>query len=155
MKVKALTVVGAFLIQNFRRCTVAYNGFMFKFGSYDFSDMIRADSYEINPNARQDLDSYRDADGVLHRTALSHTATSIKFNVRFRSQAEHEEMMNAITSNYINSNERDANCTYYDPETCSYKTGHFYLDSNVGFKVYGTYNNEIKFNESEMAFVEY
>lgn len=43
---------------------------IFTFGSADFSNLIRAGSYKINPNSRQDLDSYRDADGVLHRTAL-------------------------------------------------------------------------------------
>lgn len=45
---------------------------IFKFGSADFSNLIRAENYNITPNTRQDIDSYRDADGILHRTALSH-----------------------------------------------------------------------------------
>lgn len=128
---------------------------VFSFGSYQFPNIIKADSYEVTPNARQDLDSYRDADGLLHRTALSHTATSISFTLKFRTREEHEAMMSAITSNYINSNERDAMCTYLDPESGSYKTGHFYLDSNVQFHIYGTYNDTILYGESEMNFVEY
>ncbi|MCD7724269.1 MAG: hypothetical protein LUI12_01730 [Clostridiales bacterium] len=134
---------------------MAFNGTLFSFGGYNFAGMIKAGSYEITPSARQDLDSYRDANGELHRTALEHTATSITFTIRFRTESEHETMMNAIRSNYINEYERDANCTYYDTETCSYKTGHFYLDANCSFSIYGTYEGTIKYQESEMNFVEY
>lgn len=134
---------------------MSYQGYMFQFGSYKFSRMIRADTYKITPNARQDLDSYRDANGELHRTALDHTATSVTFTIPAHKEREHEEMMSAIRSSYINEKERDAQCSYYDPETCTYKTGHFYIDSNWTFQVYGTYDGQITFQEYEVSFVEY
>lgn len=129
--------------------------YVFKFGDYDFAGMIKADTYEINPNARQDMDSYRDANGKLHRTALKHTATSITFSIRPHTKEEHEKMMKAIIKNYMKDSERDANCSYYDPEYCKYKTGHFYIDSNMGFHMYSNAKGLPMYGEKEFSLVEY
>lgn len=134
---------------------MAYNGYLVKFGDYNFAGLIRADTYEVTSNARQDLDSYRDANGELHRTALEHTATSITFTVRARTEAEHKAMMDSIVANYTSYTERDATVTYYDTENCTYKTGHFYIDSNLTHHIYGTYNSTIFYGESEFSLVEY
>lgn len=128
---------------------------LFSFGSADFSNKIRAESYNIIPNARQDLDSYRDADGVLHRTALSHTATIIEFDVKRLKEDDMRALMSSITGSYINFNERDAQCTYFDPETGAMKVGHFYLDSNLSFSLYAVWNGEKIYNETHFKFVEY
>lgn len=129
--------------------------YLFKFGSYAFKGMIKAETYEVIPNARQDLDSYRDADGVLHRNALSHTATQVNFTIRAHTLAEHKAMMSAITSNYTNDNERSAECSYYDTEYCKYKTGKFYLDSNFGTSIYSIAEGLPMFAEKQISFVEY
>lgn len=128
---------------------------LFKFGSADFSGKIRAETYKITPNARQDLDSYRDADGVLQRTALAHTATTIEFNVISLYEEEMRSLMDSIAANYINYKERDANCTYYDPETGAMKTGHFYIDSNLTFNLHAIWNGKKLFKETTFKFVEY
>lgn len=130
---------------------------LFKFGNADFSNLIRAESYEITPCARQDLDSYRDALGVLHRNALEHTATIVEFDIKMLKEAEMNKLMSAIRNSYINYSERDANCEYYDPETNTMKTGHFYIDSNLKFSLYAVWeNNGGKFfKETHFKFVEY
>lgn len=128
---------------------------LFKFGSADFANIIRSGSYKITPNARQDLDSYRDADGVLRRTALAHTATVIEFDVKMLKESELRPLLNAITGSYINYNERDAQCTYFDPETGSMKSGHFYLDSNFSLSLYALWDGEPFYNETHFKFVEY
>lgn len=128
---------------------------IFTFGSADFANLIRAGSYKITPNSRQDLDSYRDADGILRRTALSHTATVVEFDVKMLWESELRPLMNAITGSYINYNERDAQCTYFDPETGTIKSGHFYLDSNLSFSIYAVWNGEPFYNETHFKFVEY
>jgi hypothetical protein len=128
---------------------------VFKFGNADFTYLIRAESYDITPNARQDLDSYRDADGVLQRTALSHTATTVEFDVKMLREPQMRKLMDAITGSYINYNERDAQCTYYDPETGKLKTGHFYIDSNLKFGLYAVWNGEKVYKETHFKFVEY
>lgn len=134
---------------------MAFNGLLFKFGEYDFRNVIKANTYKITPNARQDRDSYADANGLLRRNALKHTATKVEFTIRFMHEYEHDEMMKKIVKSYLNYNERDAICDYYDPETCQYKTGHFYIDSNLQFTIYGTYHDEITYNEFTFKFVEY
>lgn len=107
---------------------MAFNGTLLTFGSYKIPlDYIIADTYKITPNQRQDLDSYRDADGILRRNALSHTASKIEFDTQPLSGDKMDAFMANIRSNYINYNERNAKCTYYDPETGSYKTGELYL----------------------------
>ena len=49
---------------------MAYSGFLFKVGNYVISgkEFISADGISITRNV-QDVDSYRDADGILHREA--------------------------------------------------------------------------------------
>lgn len=128
---------------------------IFTFGSADFSKKIRAESFKITPNARQDLDSYRDADGILRRTALNHTATIIEFDVKVMKESEMRPLMQSLVNSYINYNERDAQCTYFDPETGTIKSGHFYLDSNLSFSYYSTAFGEIMYNETHFKFVEY
>lgn len=128
---------------------------IFKFGSADFSKKIRVSSYTITPNARQDLDSYRDADGVMHRTALAHTASVIEFNVKTLNEEEMSSLMSAVRESYINYNERDADCSYFDPETGEMKTGHFYLDSNLKFTIVHVRNGKKVYGETHFKFVEY
>lgn len=129
---------------------------LFTFGGYEIPNKyVIEGSYKIAPNRRQDLDTYRDADGILHRTALSHTATTIEFSTGYLYESEMNELMAGIRSNYINYNERDANCTYFDPENNSYKTGHFYLDSNTQWGIKQILNGEKIYDSVKFAFVEY
>lgn len=130
---------------------------LFKFGDVSFKGLIRAESYNITPNARQDLDSYRDAQGILRRTALSHTATVIEFDVKMLKEKEMSDLLTAMRNAYINQNERDAFCTYFDPETGNWnKSGHFYLDSNFKVSLYALWERDgVVYNETHFKFVEY
>ena len=62
--------------------------------------------------------------------------------------------MDGITSNYLDYAARDANCEYYDTESCTMKSGHFRLDPSVRF-VMERDNGKKKFAESTMTFIEY
>lgn len=128
---------------------------LFSFGSANFNNVIKADSYKITPNARQDLDSYRDADGVLQRNALAHTATIVEFDTIVMQEEQMQNLMSSIRGNYINEKERDANCTYYDPESGSSKVGHFYIDSNLTFGIKQVWDDKIFYDECHFKFVEY
>ena len=135
---------------------MAYRGFLFKFGEYTFPDkFIKFDTFDVAPNQRQDIDSYTDANGVTHRNAISHTKTQIQFTVRSVKETVMESIMSGISGNYINANERDAYCTYYDPETITYKTGHFYLDPSLKFRLKGVQNEELLYGETQFLFIEY
>ena len=60
---------------------MGYNGYLVRVGEYTIPlGMIKANSYKITKNS-QDLDSYRDANGVLHRNALDRKPDKIEFEI--------------------------------------------------------------------------
>lgn len=130
----------------------------FTFGNFAFPDnLIKWNTPKPKPNQRQDLDSYTDGYGVTQRNALAHTKTEISFTTLPMSGENFRYIMDNITSNYINYNERDANCTYYDDESGSFKTGHFYLDPSIEFPRKQVDKNGIptKYDEITWIFIEY
>ena len=132
-----------------------YGGYLFKFGDFIFPNKyIKWDSYDSAPSQRQSLDAYTDANGVTHDNALEHSKTEIKFTTLKMWEDEWENIMNNMVRNYINFRARDANCSYFDFETCQYKTGHFYFDKSfrAGANVI---EGRLKYNEAEWTFIEY
>lgn len=127
----------------------------FSFGSCTFDHLIKAETYKITPNARQDLDSYRDTNGLLHRNALAHTATIVEFDTVPMWDSKFSSMMSAITSSYTNPNERDGTATYFDEESQTSKTGHFYLDSNFQVSVLQQWGSKTLYDSCHFKFVEY
>lgn len=127
---------------------------LFKFGNFDLTEYIAAKKYKIRPNARLDLDSYTDSEGVTHRNALKHTKTIVTLSTVPFTVEEKKNFMANIRANYINELERDANCTYYDEEYDIEKTGHFYLDPNLEFVINEEGENK-NYAEINMTFTEY
>lgn len=137
---------------------MAYRKYLFQFGNFIFPNKyIKFDTFKIKPDQRQDMDSFTDGNGVTNRNALEHT----KSNVSFTTLEMPEAAMNAITSglraNYLNTNETDANCVYYNPRIGDYKTGHFYLDPSVEFQIKKEDENgkSIRYSEMQWLFIEY
>lgn len=130
---------------------------LFKFGNFEFpSKYIKRDTFDTAPNQRQDLDSYTDGYGVTKRNVLSHTKTQIQFTTRKMSGAEMRFIMDALISNYISYRERNAQCTYYDDETGTYKTGEFYLDPSLQFRRTEVDESGVKqYGEMQWTFIEY
>ena len=59
---------------------MAYAGYLIRVGSYTIpKKYIRAEKYDVVLHG-QDLDSYRDANGKLQRTALQHTVVDVTFS---------------------------------------------------------------------------
>ena len=119
---------------------------------------IKIDTYDCAPNQRQDLDSYTDAYGITRRNALAHTKTDIQFTTREMTGNEMHALMNGITGQYKNVNERDFDVEYWDMETQSEKTGHFYLDPSLKFRVLRLSRDASKIEkngEMQWRFIEY
>lgn len=134
---------------------MAFSESLISFGSYNIPmKFIKYDTYVITPNIRLDLDSYRDADGVLHRNALKHTTTKIEFETPALREEDMDELMLNIRSQYLNYSEKNAICTYYDPENGIYKSGEFYAP-DFKFQLYTIANGEIIFRPLRIAFIEY
>lgn len=107
---------------------MAYSGYHIKLGSNIFPERyIAVETYIITPNQRMDLDSYRDANGALHRTVLSHTASKIEWNTPYLYRADKVSMMSFLRANMSDVQSRTFSVTYYDDETDAYKTGTFYM----------------------------
>lgn len=137
---------------------MAYRGYLFQFGSYMFPNKyIKFDTYDIAPDQRQDLDSFTDANGLTHRNALEHTKTNITFTTLRMPGNVMAEILSNLQKNYINQNETDASCTYFNPRTGDYKTGHFYLDPSVQFRIkkVDEAGRKIDYGETQWIFVEY
>lgn len=129
-----------------------------KFGNYDFPEkFIKYGSLDMSPSQRQDLDSYTDGYGVTQRTALAHTKTQIQFTTIPMSAVNMDSIMEGITANYSNYNERDAQCTYYNTEKRSACQAHMYLDPSLKFNVsqFDANGNPKKYGEMQWTFIEY
>lgn len=73
-----------------------------------------------------DLDSYRDANGVLHRNAVLQLP-HCSFDTRPLTNTDVEAIWSNIRSRYVNPLEKNVLATVYIPETDSYYTGLFYV----------------------------
>ena len=131
---------------------MALGNYLVKVGNYTIPlEFIKLESYSSKPDQRQDLDSYRDADGYLHRTVLPHTATKIEFETVYLYVSQFRALMDGIRTNLTNNLARDCTLTYYDEETDSYKTGSFYMPGTMEYKMY----NKMIYAPSRFAFIEY
>lgn len=134
---------------------MAYNGYLIKVGNYTIPhSLIQAESYKVTWNS-QDLDSYRDANGVLHRDALSTFVPKVEFNVKpMLDNTELATFLNNIKTNYTNATERKLSASMYVPETDSYVNANVYM---VDFtpEIYFADYTKIRYKSFRMAFVGY
>ena len=134
---------------------MAYQGYLLKVGDFTFpQDLIRAETYNATMSV-QDLDSYRDANGILHRTALEHTVNKVEFDlIPLLTSKQVSALFVNIRRNYTISAERKTTVTLYVPELDDYVTQDMYMP-DTQFPIYGTYNNEIRYNQIRIAFIGY
>lgn len=134
---------------------MAYSGFLIKVGDYTIPhSWIRAETYSITKN-EQDVDSYRDANGVLHREALEHWAAKAEFETPpLKTNTEVAQFMSSISSQYINATEKKAIVTLYIPELDEYVTQEMYVPS-IQFPLYSADQNVVKYNQFRVAFIGY
>ena len=140
---------------------MAFSGYLLKInginGGSDFTfphEYIVFESFKA-VRGIQDLDSYRDGNGVLHRNALPHNIVKIEFQLRenFKS-SNYDRLMTEITNRYTKAAERKLSVTCYIPETATYTTQDMYMpDPEVTIKkIEGT---ELRDKSIRFAFIEY
>ena len=133
-----------------------YQGYLVKIGSteLDFKWINYAD-YSITPNQRQDLDSFRDNNGYLHRTVLPHTATKIEFNTPPMPESSKMELFGIFENNFTNKQERKLTINYYSPDTSTYKTAEVYMP-DVQFQLQTVdEHGQLWYDTMRIAFIEY
>lgn len=134
---------------------MAYEGYLIKVGDYIIPfKCIKADSYSAYRSI-QDLDSYRDANGVLHRTALEHIPNKVEFETKAMMTNEtFAQLMKNIQANFTNANERRASVTIYVPETDSYVTQDMYMP-DITPKIYRATDKVVQYASTRLAFIGY
>lgn len=134
---------------------MAYQGYLIKLGEQILPHKyIKADSFATTL-ITQDLDSYRDMEGVLHRTALQHRVNKIEFETpAMLTNFQVKELINIISSNYMNSAEKKVLATIYVPEIDDYMTQEMYVP-DISFSIYGIFKGIIRYNPIRIAFIAY
>lgn len=118
-------------------------------------DYIRYQTYKVERNT-MDLDPTRDLTAVLHRNPLSHTASKVEFETPSFNNAQLQTFLSIIRSHYRNPLAKDVYMEYYEPESDSYKTGHFYVpDISFTIRNIDTSKNVVNYGQTRIAFIEY
>lgn len=139
---------------------MAYSGYLIKVGTGGSAYTIplkymRYETYQVTYYT-QDLDSYRDADGVLHRNALQSRIGKIEFNTPIINNSDFETLMSNIRSQYSDPNEKRASVTFYVPEINDYVTQPMYIpDVVTKIRNVNENTNTISYTETRIAFIGY
>lgn len=148
---------------------MAYNGYLLKIkgkeGTAYSSDYvfplnwITAESFKV-VDGTQDLDSYRDTKGVLHRNVLEHSIYKGEFEVRENiKDSEYQTIMSQIRNRCISATqkERKYKIDAYCCETGTY-TGSIEVympDPEVTIKYIDTKHNDLIYKAIRFAFIQY
>ena len=133
---------------------MAYSGFLVKAGDYIIpaKQYIKADSYSVYSNM-QDLDSYPDANGYLHREALDLKAVKVEFETpAMLTNAQFANLMKKIRENYTIPKARQLILTAYVPEYDDYVTQTVYL-ADFTPSIYSTAGGIIRYKPVRLAFI--
>lgn len=132
---------------------MAFEGWILKINNVVFlTRLIAFESLKITPDQIMDLDPYRNATGLLHRTALPHTAISIEFSTTPLFLADLEILNQFITK----ENRVKCEIEYWNPNTSSYTQGTFYITDVVYEFIYTNEEMGIALHKSiKITFTEY
>lgn len=134
---------------------MAYSGYLMKVGDYNIPlSKIKADSYKAQKSVT-DLDSYVDANGVLHRTALEHFGYKVEFElVPMLDNSGFASIMSSIYSQFTNATERKFIGTFYVPELDTYISTDMYMPDVVP-QIYFADGTKIQYDAIRLAFIGY
>lgn len=134
---------------------MAYAGYLIRVGNYTIpKKYIRAEKYDVVLHG-QDLDSYRDANGQLQRTALQHTVVDVTFSTPpMMHEAAWRNLIDNIRAQYTNSIEKKCAASVYVPEIGDYKVQDVYLP-DIKTSMYYADDSDIIYNEIELQFIGY
>lgn len=136
---------------------MSFNGSLLSIGGANFPlKYVFKESYKITPNARLDLDPFRNTYGYLMRNVLEHTASKITFQTKPMWNNDHADMWSFIRSHYSDAHERKVQLVYYCPDLDDYDSGTFYIpDFTPPMDLVDVANRKIMFLSYELSFIEY
>lgn len=138
---------------------MAYQGFLIKVGEYTIPlNMIQYDSYKPYISV-QDLDSYPDANGRLHRTVvrgfMDDAPAKVEFNTRNNmTNDDFASLMASIHSQFTNVAERKSTVMMFIPEYNDYVTQEMYMP-DVQPTINRIIDGVIYYDPIRLAFIGY
>lgn len=122
------------------------------------NQFIKAESYDINPNQREEIRAYRDDySRSLYRITAPGMKTKISFSTIEKLHLDELQTIQAFfndPSRLVSVVERKCQITYYDTETDSYKTSYFYRP-NVSYVIDYIDGNDIIYKGMKITLIEY
>lgn len=136
---------------------MAFNGTLFTANGYTVAgyNYVSEGSYKTT-RIVQDVDSYRDAEGVLHRNALEHTPIKVEFQMRegITNEEWHSFWYGIFGGNPASNLERKVTFEVYVTELDDYTTIEAYVpDPEMTIK--SIQGNIIKYSSIRVAFIGY
>ena len=134
---------------------MAYSGFLVKVGSYTVPfRYIEAKKYKCGIKG-QDLDSYRDANGILHREALKNVSIKVEWETpNDIDETALRPFMDAINGQYTDSTEKKAVVTAYMPEKGQYVTMECYAP-DIEYTINYADGKTVQYDSFRIAFIGY
>lgn len=135
---------------------MAFNGSLITVGSYRIPlNFIKEESYSAYRNV-QDMDSYRDANGMLHRTTVEHVPIKVEIETMGLTNTELATLMAGIQANYSIAIERKAKVIVYVPEINDYVTQDMYMvQPQPKIETINPKTNTIYYKPMKLSFVGY
>ena len=132
---------------------MAFTGQLITIGSYNVPlNVMIAQSYSVTYSVL-DLDSYRDANGVLHRNAIR-KVPQVSVTLEPRDSSTIATIFQNIASQFTSSAERKVTATVFIPETNGYYTGDFYLP-DIQFTIDYIKNNTVYYEPVTLELIGY
>ena len=134
---------------------MAYNGYLIKTGSYTVPfDYITASTFKCGIQG-QDLDSTRNANGILKRDALENEVIQAEWDVPAPiSEKKMRPLMSNIQKQYINKLEKKVSVTAWMPEIGAYVTMDCYMPS-IEYTVQYADEKDITYDSFHLKFIGY
>lgn len=131
-----------------------YQGYFIKLNNTVIpASYMRIDSYQCTYETL-DFDSFRDANGMLHRTALPDRKVKVEFETPYLYANQMESLMSIIRSNFTDVTEQAVQLTAYLPETDDYVTQKAYL-VNTTFKISQNSRWGYVYSPTRICFIAY
>ena len=134
---------------------MAYGGYLIKVGDYKVPfEYITASTFQ-SPLLGQDLNSYNDDNGELHRDALKNQVLKAEWQVPGLTEKKFDAFMSKIDAQYVGQRrEKKALVTAWCPEIRKYVTMYCYAP-DVPIIVGYANENTIEYDSFRIAFIGY
>lgn len=113
--------------------THAFEGWLLKFGSQKFPlEYLAQDDCDSTPDQRTQIDSYRDADNLLHLETSPNYKTKLEYKtVDDLTLGDKITIQQVMKSGLLDATQRKYRITYWNDESNEYETGEFYVPDIV------------------------